>query len=164
MLPCASRRSACMALAACWIAASAPAAHAQAAHGDSGLRTPTDLARDLARSLADRKPLLVLVSLDRCPFCRAVRDSHLRPLQVETGQMIVQLDMKSHQLVADFAGQVVTHDQLIRRWGIRVAPTVLFFGRSGVEVAPRLDGAYLPDFYGAYLEDRLQIAQRSVGR
>lgn len=105
---------------------------------------------------------MVMVSLDRCPFCKAVRDSHLRPLQAETGQIIVQLDMNSMQTVVDFSGKLMTHDQLIRRWGAKVAPTVLFFGRGGVEVAPRLDGAYLPDFYGAYLEDRLQVARRSA--
>jgi hypothetical protein len=38
----------------------------------------------------------------------------------------------------------------------------LFFGSQGREVASRLKGAYLPDFYGAYLDDQLTIARRAV--
>jgi hypothetical protein len=36
---------------------------------------------------------------------------------------------------------------------------VLFFGAKGKEVAERLEGGYIPDFYGAYLEQRLQVAR-----
>jgi hypothetical protein len=157
-----SRRRACAALVAWPAASSVPSAQGQLAPGHSGLRTPLSLATELSLALAGKQPLIAMVSLDRCPFCKAVRDSHLLPLQAETGQVIVQVDMKSSQVLSDFNGQSVTHDQLIRRWGAKVAPTVLFFGRGGVEVAPRLDGAYLPDFYGAYLEDRLQLARRSI--
>ena len=42
---------------------------------------------------------------------------------------------------------------------IKVAPTVLFFGRAGVEIAERLVGGYIPDFYGAYLDERLRLAR-----
>jgi hypothetical protein len=45
---------------------------------------------------------------------------------------------------------------------VDVAPTVLFFGRTGREVAPRLVGASR-DFYGAYLEQRLETARRNLG-
>jgi hypothetical protein len=45
---------------------------------------------------------------------------------------------------------------LIRQWQISVTPTVLFFGPGGKEVAERLEGASLPDFYGAYLDQRLE--------
>jgi hypothetical protein len=43
-----------------------------------------------------------------------------------------------------------------------LAPTVLFFGSQGREVAARLKGAYLPDFYGAYLDEQLAIARQAV--
>jgi len=43
-----------------------------------------------------------------------------------------------------------------------VAPTLLFIGRDGKEVAERLRGVPLPDFYGAYLQQRVEAANRAA--
>ena len=80
----------------------------------------------------------------------------------KSGASIVQLDMRSAQNVLDFQGRVTTHDQLIKQWRISVAPTLLFFGPGGKEVAERMEGGYLPDFYGPYLEERLLKARQSL--
>ena len=69
--------------------------------------------------------------------------------------------MRHNRSIVDFNGQSMTHDQWVRQQGVRIAPTVLFFGRAGQEVAARLKGAYLPDFYGSYLEARIQKARGS---
>ena len=110
---------------------------------------------ELAVALKKKQPLVVMVSLEGCPYCRVARQSYLSPLQ-KNGAEIVQLDMNSSQPVQDFSGRWTTHGQLIRQWQISVTPTVLFFGPGGKEVAERLEGASLPDFYGAYLEQRLE--------
>ena len=118
---------------------------------------------DLALALRGGSPLVVMVSLDGCPFCKVARDSYLGPLQQEQGLPVVQLDMRSRLVLVDFKLKRLTHDELIRSWGIKVAPTVLFFGPGGVEVAERLVGGYIPDFYGAYLDERIRQS-RSVIR
>ena len=118
---------------------------------------------ELASALREGKPLIVMASLAGCPFCKIVRDSYLEPLRRETGQPVVQLDMGSHGLVRDFDGARRSHDEVLRSWAVEVAPTVLFFGPNGREVAPRLAGASIPDFYGAYLDERLRIARGRAG-
>ena len=128
----------------------------------ASLPTAESLAAELAAALRQGRPLVVMASLEGCPFCRTVRDSYLAPLHRETGQPVVQLDMGSDRPVRDFDGTPRSHDELLRRWRVGVAPTVLFFGTGGREVAPRLAGASIPDFYGAYLEERLRTAQRSL--
>ena len=112
----------------------------------AALPYPRSLAQALAGALGQRSPLVVMVSLEGCPFCRTVRDSHLAPLLREGSTAVVQIDQRSAMAVIDFNGSPVTHDQLTRAWGIRVAPTVLFFGPNAREMAPRLVGASLPDF------------------
>lgn len=126
------------------------------------LPVPTSLTDELAAALKKGSPLLVMVSLEGCPFCKVARENYLAPLLRQSGLAIVQIDMRNRQLVQDFNGTSQTQDQLIRSWGIKVAPTVLFFGRGGVEVAERLVGGYIPDFYGAYLDDRLRLARAAV--
>ncbi|HET6599527.1 MAG TPA: hypothetical protein VFG60_06155, partial [Burkholderiaceae bacterium] len=55
------------------------------------------------------------------------------------------------------------HAAVARAWNAKLAPTVLFFDARGREIAERLVGAGLPDFYGAYLDQRLQAARAELG-
>ncbi len=122
---------------------------------------PQSLAAELARALAARKTLVVMVSLEGCPYCKIVRESYLAPLRAE-GQPIVQVEIARALPVLDFQGRATTHEQLAKQWQARVAPTVLFFGREGRMAAPALAGMAIPDFYGAYLQERIDAANRSV--
>ena len=121
------------------------------------------LADELQRAIGQRKPLLVMASLEGCVYCQAVRQSHLLPLHETVGLAVVQVNLRSKQPTRNFDGSAITHDQRIRDWGIRLAPTLLFIGRDGVEVAERLQG-YSADFYSAYLADRLALAQTRIQR
>ena len=126
------------------------------------LPSATVLSADLARALASHRPLLVMVSLEGCPYCKIVRENYLGPMREREGLAVVQIDMRNKSTVTDFLGKPWTHDELIRSWGVKVAPTVLFFGRGGVEVAERMVGGYIPDFYGSYLDDRLRAAHAAL--
>lgn len=126
------------------------------------LPAATSLPQHLAAALRQQSPLVVMVSLPGCPFCTVARESYLAPMFREQYLPIVQVDMLSKQGLRDFKGANTTHEQQIHGWGVRMAPTVLFFGRDGAEVAERLVGGYLPDFYGAYLEQRLLTARKAL--
>lgn len=117
-----------------------------------------DLPQSLAAALQQGQALVVMVSLDGCPYCRVVRDHYLAPMQAQ-GLAVVQVDMRSRRHLKDFDGQTVVHDEFVRARRIGMAPTVLFFGPRGEEVAERLVGGSLPDFYGAYLDQRLAQAR-----
>jgi thioredoxin-related protein len=119
----------------------------------------SSLPEALALALKKGDPLVVMVSFEGCPFCKVARENYLGPLRVQQGLPVVQVDMRSPQKVTPFKGAVLSHDELVRAWGVKVAPTVLFFGRDGVEIAERLVGGYIPDFYGAYLDERLRLAR-----
>ena len=126
------------------------------------LPVPESLEAALELALRAGHPLTVMVSLEGCPFCRMVRDSYLRPLLQEEMHAVVQVDMRSSRPLRDFRGGATTHDELVRAWNVNVAPTLSFIGPGGHEVAPRLVGASIPDFYGGYLDDRLRTARASL--
>lgn len=138
-----------------------PAALALAQTPPAVLPTARSLPEELAAALRQRQPLLVMASLEGCVYCRIARQSHLAPMQ-RGGQPIVQVDLRSSAAVRDFDGQMTTHDELSRRWKISITPTLLFFGPGGREVAERMEGAYQPDFYGPYLEDRLEQSRKRL--
>lgn len=132
---------------------------AAAAMQDPGLAPARSLRDELAAALRVARPLVVMVSLHGCAFCKVVREHHLVPL-ARDGLPVVQVDMRSERPVLGFTGELLTHDGLVRAWGIDAAPTLLFFGPGAREVAPRLRGASIPDFYGAYLDERIRTARR----
>ncbi len=117
---------------------------------------------ELALALKKGHPLMVLVSLDRCPFCKLVRENYLGPLRREQGLLVVQVDMRSSIELRDFKDAVRTHNALVHQWHITTAPVVLFFGRGGLEVAPRLEGVSSLDYYGAFLDQRLEQARAAI--
>jgi thioredoxin-related protein len=136
-----------------------PAAGAQSA--GSALPAAQSLPDELARAIRNQQPLVVMVSLDGCVYCRQARQSHLSPMY-RSGTVIVQVDMRSPQPVLDFSGKLSTHDQLTRLWKVSITPTLLFFGPGGKEVAERMEGAYLPDFYGPYLDERMATGRKAL--
>jgi hypothetical protein len=127
----------------------------------AALPHPASLATALAQALGQHKALVVMFSLHGCPYCRLVRASYLAPLRA-AGQPVVQLELAASLPVLDLQGAPATHAQIARAWGVRLAPTVLFLGRRGAEAATRLEGVASPDFYGAYLQERIDTANRSV--
>ena len=128
------------------------------------LPTTASLPDELAVALKNDNPLVVMVSMDGCPFCKVARENYLGPLRAQQALPVVQLDMRSNRLIKDFKGQALTQDALIRSWSVKVAPTVLFFGHDGLEIAERLVGGYIPDFYGAYLDERLRLARAALSK
>jgi hypothetical protein len=145
------RRLLTLAAATAWV----PAARAASVQ----LPTAQSLTDELRQALLSGNPLLVMASLEGCPFCRIARENYLGPLHERHGLPVVQVDMRSKQVLRNFQGLAQTHDEWIRSMIIKVAPTVLFFGRGGVEVVERMTGGYIADFYGAYLDDRLRQAR-----
>lgn len=128
-----------------------------AAGMQQALPSSVSLSDELRDAWRHSRPLVVMVSLEGCVFCRYVRQ-HLVPLREQGEASIVQVDMRSQRLTRDFSGRPVSHDDRVRAWNIKVAPTVLFIGRGGAEIAEKLSG-YSDDFYGFYLAERLASAQ-----
>lgn len=138
------------------LAAMAPSAFAQ-----SSLPVAHDLAQEVGLALRRGEPLIVLVSLEGCVYCERVRRSNLLP-RLASGQAMVQVNLRSNEALQDWHGRPMTHDAQARQWRVKVTPTLLFLGSGGREVAERMEGAYEPDFYDAYLDDRLSRARQRL--
>ena len=149
-----TRRRALLALAAAGSVSGARAA-------TRSLPPSQSLQGELVRALAARQPLVVMVSLHGCPWCKLVREHYLAPMHADEGLPVVQVDWGSAQATQTVDGTPITHGELARAWKIKLAPTVLFLGAGGREVAERLEGG-APDFYSAYLDQRLAQARQAV--
>lgn len=109
---------------------------------------------------ARREPLVVMVTLKGCAFCDVVRNNYLGPM-FERGEVYaVQLNMLDRRTALQaIDGSSTTPQAQARAWRARIAPTLLFLDHNGQEIAQRIEGVPLPDFYGAYLEQRIATAR-----
>lgn len=120
------------------------------------------LQAEISAALTVGYPLLVFVSLDNCPFCKIAKNNYLVPLMNEQSVPIVQVNFRHTTPVVDWHGKTLSQEQLIRAWNVKVAPTVLFLGKDGREIAPRLVGGSTSDFYGAYLQERVEQSIKAL--
>ena len=129
----------------------------------AALPNPTSL-RGAAQAAAARgEPLVVMTTLKGCVYCELVRNNYLAPMRREGLLVAVQIDVQDRQSnLQGFAGDTTTPAEQARAWKARFTPTVMFFGPDGQELAERLVGVAVPDFYGEYLEARLVEARSKL--
>ncbi len=124
---------------------------------EAEIRVPltTNLQADAALAQARGVPLLIMFSLDNCPYCMVVRDEFLDPMQRNSdyrSKVLMRVLKMDGDFVTDFDGHRVPVDDLAVRYGASVAPTVVLLDYHGQMLAKRLLGITTPDFYGGYLD------------
>ncbi|MDO9293690.1 MAG: hypothetical protein Q7U09_19100 [Hydrogenophaga sp.] len=129
----------------------------------SALPSPASLRGAAQAAAALGEPLVVMTTLSGCPYCDLVRNSYLLPLRHEGKVQAVQIDIRDRSSnLQGFMGENTTPAEQARLWKARFAPTVLFLGPKGQELAERLVGVAVPDFYGDYLDARLMEARKRL--
>lgn len=169
-------------LAAASLVAAVVSMHAGAqsapAYAPGSIERPASHDALLREAARDSSVIVAFFSLPGCPYCEAVRREQLRHLA--RGQSAQRLRVVEYELGdrtpftgaparthgpgdADDAGAPRNPAALAASLDVRVAPTVAFIGPDGKEVAERLVGYSSPDFYGAYLEQRITQARSRIG-
>lgn len=129
------------------------------------LPVPRSLRAAAMTAAARGEPLVVMTTLQGCVYCDLVRNSHLVPMLKEGLVVAVQIDVRDRTgSIQGFEGETTTPSALAEDWKARFTPTVMFFGPDGRELAERLVGMAVPDFYRDYLEARLITARQALKR
>jgi thioredoxin-related protein len=134
-----------------------------------------DLPAQARDAFAAGQPLVLMFSLRGCPWCDALRREHFAALlreQKRLGILAFEIDLTDSRAFSAQSSAAVenvpaslradTPRELGRLHKVRLAPTILFIGPQG-EVAERLVGYGSPDFFGAYLEQRIAQARAKLG-
>jgi hypothetical protein len=129
----------------------------------AALPTPASLRGASQAAAVQGEPLVVMTTLPGCPYCDLVRNHYLLPMRKAGQVQAVQLNIRDRSSnLQGFKGNTTTPAEQARVWKARFAPTVLFLGPDGQELAERLVGVAVPDFYGEYLDARLQEARSKL--
>jgi thioredoxin-related protein len=129
------------------------------------LAQPASLKAAAQAAVRQGHPLVVMTTLRGCPFCDLVRDRFLQPALSAGRLFAIQVDVRDRQTpLQDFLGNTRTGADMAREWKARFAPTVMFFDAQGRELAERLVGVAVPDFYDDYLWQHIAQAQLKLAQ
>jgi thioredoxin-related protein len=126
------------------------------------LPSTASLRLSAAKAAQKGQPLVVMTSIPSCPYCDLVRNAYLGPMTRAGEVEAVQVNIRDQTgTLEDFSGATTP-----RAWSqalkARLAPTVLFFGPNGEELAERLVGIAVPELYGDYLQARLSESRQKL--
>ncbi|HUV20835.1 MAG TPA: thioredoxin fold domain-containing protein [Gammaproteobacteria bacterium] len=126
----------------------------------SDLRQEAEIVR--ARNLV----LVLEFSREDCPYCRKLEKLFLLPMQrnahYDDKILVRSISLDANETVIDFAGRSVATDQFATRYGVSMTPTLLFLNPDGVEIGERLVGIWSEDFYGYFIDSRIDAARESL--
>ena len=147
-----------------------PASPPRRETGSAALPGTRSLSLLLAQAATRGEPVVVMFSRVDCVWCEALRRdqiSHLAKAAPARGVRVVEFDLGDAREFAPGPtkdggpGAASSGADLARRLGVRLAPTVVFLGPRG-ELAERLVGYPSRDFYGAYLDERIEQARTAL--
>ena len=122
-----------------------------------------DLARDARDARAHRQALIVLYTTPGCPWCEKIRREYLRPMlrnPAESARIIVrEIDITGSTALIDATGHATTHRAHAQAAGIRLVPVTAFIAPDGSAAAEPIIGFPPGDFFGAYLDERIEAAR-----
>ncbi len=123
---------------------------------------PADLRQLADTAQARGAPWVLMVSLPGCPWCELLRRNYLIPMQSEGVASYEFMINERSRTLLDFKAQRITPAAFSAQLKISITPTLLFLGRDGQEIAPRIEGVASADFIGGILDERLATARERI--
>ncbi len=125
-----------------------------------------DLALDAKAAESNHVVLLVMFSRPNCAYCTQVLKEFLEPMQRNAeyrGKVIMrQIKAGSRARLRDFSGGMTTHGEFAQENGVGMVPAIHFFDSWGTPLAEPLVGLSTPDYYGGFLDQRIDEALAKV--
>ncbi len=135
---------------------------------DVTMRQVKDL-RHEAALVRDRQLVLVLeFSSEDCGYCRKLEDLFLLPMQrnafYDDKVLLRSISLDAYETVIDFDGNSLPTSDFAARYGVSLTPTLLFLSADGVEMSERLVGIWSEDFYGGFIDSRIDEARARLSQ
>lgn len=111
-------------------------------------------------------PILLMFSMEFCPYCDLLVDDFLRPMLIsgdyEERVLIRMFKIDEHGKVRDFDGKRRDVYDIQSRYNVSVTPTMVFIDGNGKQLARRMVGVSTPDFFGGYIDDNIDTALKRL--
>ncbi len=121
------------------------------------VESSNDLGADLQTAADMGKDLLILVEQRGCIYCAELHAVNFARSEItdliKANFMVIQLDLLGPRMMTDFDGEVLSEEDLARKWGVQFTPTTMVFAAGNAGAASRAQAetfrlpGYLKPFY-----------------
>jgi len=128
-----------------------------------GMIYTSNLTEDGKLAGEGNRVLMIEFSSEFCGYCRLLEDEFLKPMMLnsEYGEKVVirSISLSDNDSLIDFDGNRVSASEFAAKYGVIVTPTLIFLNEHGQEVSDKLVGIWSVDYYGAYIDQRIDSAR-----
>jgi thioredoxin-related protein len=133
---------------------------------NSAIRSVTDLAQDANLARSQGLVILIEFSNDDCEYCRLLENEFLEPMSINQEYrekvMIRSLALNGDRLITGFQGESISASQFASKYQVMVTPTMVFLDTNGNELSEKLVGIWSLDYFGSYIDERIDAAREKV--
>ncbi len=127
-----------------------------------------DLRTEAQQMEAGNLILVLEFSSEYCGYCRKLEEIFLLPMQRNAAYddkiLIRSISLDAYETVIDFDGRTVSTSDFASRYGVSLTPTLIFLNAAGVEMSEKLVGIWSEDFYGMFIDNRIDEARGKLGQ
>ena len=133
---------------------------------DSTIPVVTDLSQDASLARSQELVILIEFSDDDCEYCLLLENEFLIPMSKNRGYgekvIIRSLPLSGDHQFKGFQGELVSASQFASKYQVMVTPTMVFLDANGNELSEKLVGIWSIDFFGSYIDERIDTARQKV--
>ncbi len=126
----------------------------------------SNLQQDGQLAKQSNRPILIMFSIEDCPYCEFVREEHLKPMlrnaKYKSQVIIRELHTDVTESVINFDGRRIDAERLADRYNVSFNPTVVFLDAQGRELSKRIVGVSSVDFYGGFMDKAIQESNQRL--
>ncbi len=127
-----------------------------------------NLQQDAYQSRQTGRPIVLVFSAQYCGYCELLEEEILKPMLrsglYEDQLILRKLMVDSYLPIASFNGTRQPPEDLKRRYGVSVTPTLVFVDDQGRELAERMVGINTVEMYGGYLDAAVEESRQILAR
>ena len=125
-----------------------------------------DLREEARLARADNLVLVIEFSSEYCGYCRKLEELFLLPMQRNADYrqkvLIRYVSLDAYETLVDFDGRSKSTSEFASRYDVSLTPTLIFLSGEGVEMSEKLVGIWSEDFYGGFIDDRIDEARQKL--
>lgn len=131
-----------------------------------GVPLTRNLQQDAAAAKTIEAPILVAFVNEHCGYCERVLNEFLIPMSRNPeyqGKVVMRrVETSSERSLRDFSGTNSTHSRFASGHDVYLVPTVALFDGQGRMLGKPLVGLTTVDYYGMYLDEKIDKAVAQV--
>ena len=125
-----------------------------------------DLREEARLAQAGELILVLEISSESCDYCRKLEELFLLPMQrnaeYDDKILIRSVSLDEFDTLVDFSGRSISGAEFAAQYQVSLTPTLLFLNADGVEMSDKLVGIWSEDFYGGFIDNRIEQARRKL--